>query len=99
MDAVANALSGFRVVLSLVIVGLALVGSSRLAGMALIVAGTTDFFDGYLAKRARKQSADGARLDSSADVLLLVASAAALQILHPTILGDNTVLLAATAAV
>jgi phosphatidylglycerophosphate synthase len=77
-------------------VWLALAGQGRLVGAALILAGLTDFLDGYLARRLGQQSAHGAWLDSLADSLLLVAAAASLEILHPRILRENTLLIAAT---
>ncbi len=94
-----NALSASRLVLSALIVWLALTGSSRLAGVALIAAGVTDFLDGYLARRSGKQSAIGAHLDAVADATLLVSGAAALEILHPEIVRENAALLAAAALV
>jgi phosphatidylglycerophosphate synthase len=88
--------TGIRFLLIPAIVWLGLAGQGRLVGAALILAGLTDFLDGYLARRLGQQSAHGAWLDSLADSLLLVAAAASLEILHPRILRENTLLFAAT---
>jgi phosphatidylglycerophosphate synthase len=89
-------ISGFRLLVVPPVVWLALSGNGRLVGAALILAGLTDFLDGYLARRLDQQSAHGAWLDSLADSLLLIAAAASLEILHPRILRENTGLIAAT---
>jgi len=77
---------------------LALQGQGRLVGFGLIVAGVTDVLDGYLARRLGQVSTRGARLDAVADLMLLVAAAGCLQLLHPEIARDNGALLATTAA-
>ena len=88
--------TGIRFLLIPAIVWLGLAGQGRLVGAALILAGLTDFLDGYLARRLGQQTAHGAWLDSLADSLLLLAAAASLEILHPRILRENTLLIAAT---
>jgi phosphatidylglycerophosphate synthase len=85
-----------RVLLIPVIWVAALLGNGRLVGVGLLVAGATDFFDGYLARRRGQESAAGARLDSLADNLLLISAMAWIEVLHPEILNDNTVLVLAT---
>ena len=77
----------------------ALLGNGRLVGVGLLVAGATDFFDGYLARRLGQESAAGARLDSLADNLLLISATAWIELLHPEILSQNTVLVVATVAI
>lgn len=62
----------------------------------MLASGATDFFDGYLARRLGQESAAGARLDSLADNLLLISAMAWIELLHPEILRDNTVLVVAT---
>src|SRR5258708_9531629 len=74
----------------------ALLGSGRLVGVGLLVAGVTDFFDGYIARRLGQESKIGARLDSLADSLLLISAMAWIELLHPEILSQNTVLVVAT---
>jgi phosphatidylglycerophosphate synthase len=74
----------------------ALLGNGRLAGVGLLVAGATDFFDGYVARRLHQESGTGARLDSLADTLLLISAMAWIELLHPAILRENTALVAAT---
>jgi phosphatidylglycerophosphate synthase len=75
---------------------IALLGNGRLVGVGLLVAGATDFLDGYLARRLGQESAAGARLDSLADNLLLISAMAWIELLNPEILRDNTVLVVAT---
>lgn len=91
-----DCVTGLRLLLVPLVLWLGLVGQGRLVGAALILAGLTDFLDGYLARRLGQQSARGAWLDSLADSLLLVAAAASLEILRPTILRENSLLIAAT---
>lgn len=89
---IADALSGLRLLLVPVIWVVALLGNGGLVGVGLLVAAATDFFDGYLARRLGQESARGARLDSLADNLLLVSAMVWIQLLHPEILRENTVL-------
>ena len=77
----------------------ALLGNGRLVGVGLLVTGATDFLDGYLARRLGQESAAGARLDSLADNLLLVSAMAWIELLHPEILSQNTVLVVVTFAI
>jgi phosphatidylglycerophosphate synthase len=70
----------------------ALFGNGRLVGVGLLVAGATD----YLARRLGQESVAGARLTSLADNLLLISAAAWIELLHPEILSQNTVLVVAT---
>jgi phosphatidylglycerophosphate synthase len=93
---IANALSGMRVLLIPALWVAALLGNGRLVGVGLLVAGATDFFDGYVARRLRQESGTGAQLDSLADTLLLISAMAWIQLLHPAILRENTALVAAT---
>ncbi len=95
---IANLLSGTRLLLIPAIWAAALLGSGRLVGVGLLVAGGTDFFDGYLARRLSQESPAGARLDSLADNLLLISAMAWIELLHPEILSQNTALVAATFA-
>jgi phosphatidylglycerophosphate synthase len=96
---IADVLSGTRLLLIPAIWIAALLGNGRLVGVGLLVAGATDFFDGYLARRLGQESAAGARLDSLADNLLLVSAMAWIELLHPEILSQNTVLVVATFAI
>jgi phosphatidylglycerophosphate synthase len=65
----------------------------------LVAAGVTDFLDGVVARRFGQTSAAGARLDLTADTLLLVSALAWIGLLHPEVLRENTGLIAAAAAV
>ncbi len=95
----ADALSGLRLLLIPVLWGLALTGQGRAVGLGLLIAGASDFLDGYVARRLRVTSATGARLDSLADNLLLVSAVAWIALLAPVIVRDQTGLLAIAAAV
>jgi phosphatidylglycerophosphate synthase len=75
----------------------AVLGNGRVVGLGLLVAGATDFLDGYIARRLKQESARGARLDSLADNILLISAAVWIELLHPEILRDNLGLIAATA--
>ncbi len=93
---VADALSGMRLVLIPIIWLAALLGNGRLVGLGLIVAGATDFLDGYVARRLHQESRRGARLDSLADNLLLISAGLWIELLHPEIVRENAVVVAAT---
>jgi phosphatidylglycerophosphate synthase len=88
-----------RLLLIPVLWGLALTGQGRAVGIGLIVAGASDFLDGYLARRFGLTSPNGARLDSLADNLLLVSALAWIALLRPVILRDQPGLLAITATI
>jgi len=93
---IANALSCIRLLLIPTLSIAALLGNGRLVGIGLLVAGATDALDGFLARRLKQESKAGARLDSLGDNLLLVAVAAWIELLHPEILRENTLLIAVT---
>ena len=93
----ANAVTWGRVALAPAIVGMAALGDGRLAFLGLVLAGVTDVLDGRLARGVSAATRFGARLDSVADFLVLVATAMALELLHSEIVFHNTVLLGATA--
>jgi phosphatidylglycerophosphate synthase len=93
---VADALSGVRLLLIPVIWWVAVLGDGRLVGLGLLLAGASDFLDGYLARGLQQESTRGARLDSLADNLLLISAAIWFEVLHPEILGANAVIVAAT---
>jgi phosphatidylglycerophosphate synthase len=93
---VADALSGVRLLLIPVMWWVALLGNGRLVGLGLLLAGASDFLDGYLARRLKQESTRGARLDSLADNLLLVSAASWIELLHPEILRENAAVVGAT---
>ncbi|TMC69202.1 MAG: CDP-alcohol phosphatidyltransferase family protein [Chloroflexi bacterium] len=63
----ADAVTWLRLLLLPVIWVLAMLGHGRLVGAGLVLAGVTDFLDGYLARRLGQESSAGARLDAIAD--------------------------------
>jgi phosphatidylglycerophosphate synthase len=93
---IADLLSGVRLLLIPILWIAATLGNGRVVGVGLLVAGATDFFDGYLARRFGQESSAGARLDSLADNLLLISAMAWIELLHPEILRENTTLVAVT---
>ena len=95
----ADTVTWSRAALAPAIVGAAVLGQGRLAFLGLLVAGGTDVLDGWLARRAGLRRESGARLDAVADLVVLVAAAISLEVLHPEILSDNIGLLAATAVI
>jgi phosphatidylglycerophosphate synthase len=92
----ADALSGLRLLLVPLLWAAAVLGNGRVVGLGLLVAGATDFLDGYIARRLKQASARGARLDLLADNLLLISAAVSIELLHPEILRDSSTLIAAT---
>jgi phosphatidylglycerophosphate synthase len=96
---IADLLSGMRLLLIPIIWIAAVVGNGRLVGIGLLVAGATDFLDGYLARLLKQESSAGARLDSLADNLLLGSAMAWIELLHPEILRENTALVVVTFAI
>jgi phosphatidylglycerophosphate synthase len=93
---IADLLSGMRLVLIPILWIAAVLGNGRAVGVGLLVAGATDFLDGYLARSLGQESTAGARLDSLADNLLLGSAMAWMELLHPEILRENTALVAVT---
>ena len=93
---IADVLSVIRLLLIPALWVATLLAWGRLVGLGLLVAGATDFFDGYTARRLGQESASGARLDSLADNLLLISAMAWIELLHPEILSENTVLVVIT---
>jgi phosphatidylglycerophosphate synthase len=96
---VADALSGLRLLLIPVIWWVAFVGDGRLVALGLLIAGASDFLDGYIARRLKQESTRGARLDSLADNLLLMSAAIWFELLHPEILRENAVVVTVTAGI
>lgn len=93
---VADAITGVRLLVLPVIWWQALLGHGRLVGLGLIIAGLTDFLDGFVARRLGETSPAGARLDLIADTLLLLSAMAWIGLLHPEIVPNNTSLVAGT---
>ena len=92
-------LSGARILLIPVLTIAALAGNGRLVGFGLLLAGATDFLDGYIARRLGATTPRGARLDALADNLLLASALAWLLWLHPEILTTSWALIAAAGAI
>jgi CDP-diacylglycerol--glycerol-3-phosphate 3-phosphatidyltransferase len=74
--------TGIRVVLSPVVMGLLLGGSYTLATILFLVAASTDWLDGRLARRWGVTTPLGAFLDTTADKLLITTALIALVAVH-----------------
>ena len=67
-------------------------GSSYYVGAGLVVAGITDFLDGWLARQLNQATEVGARLDTWADNLVVLSSVVWIFMLQPEIFLDNAAL-------
>ena len=74
-------------------------GNGRMVGFGLVLAGASDFLDGYIARRLRVATPRGARLDALADNLLLLSALACLLWLHPKIITTSGALIGAACVV
>ena len=90
----ADAITWLRLLMLPAIWWFALASQGRVVGIGLLLAGITDFLDGFVARRFSQPSRAGARLDLIADTLLLLSAAAWLELLHPEIVRDNGELVA-----
>jgi CDP-diacylglycerol--glycerol-3-phosphate 3-phosphatidyltransferase len=72
---VPNAITAVRIFLAAVIVSLLIKGGAATitAGIVLIIAWTTDWLDGFLARRLRQSTSSGALFDVAADMLLVTS--------------------------
>lgn len=61
--------------------------------IAFIILGSTDFFDGLIAKKFNQQTKLGQKLDSIADIFFYLSQAYFLYILYPNYLAPNIMLL------
>ena len=84
-----NLLSGLRLLLVPIMWGLAFMNLSFYVGIGLIVAGVTDFLDGFIARRFTVSTAFGAKLDSLADDLMIVSVIIWVFMLRPEIVTDH----------
>jgi phosphatidylglycerophosphate synthase len=91
---IADAITWLRILLVPVIWVYALLGDGRVVGAGLIAAGVTDFLDGLVARRFGQSSSTGARLDLTADTLLLVSAVFWIGMMHPDVVSENVGLIA-----
>jgi phosphatidylglycerophosphate synthase len=92
---IADAITWLRILLLPIIWVFAMMGNGRVVGAGLIAAGVTDVLDGLVARRFGQVSPAGARLDLTADTLLLLSAVAWIGVLHPEVVGENGALIAA----
>lgn len=89
---VPNLLSGFRLLLAVVLWIPAVLDLPLLVGAGLIMAGLTDVLDGFLARRWGATTEYGSRLDSAADMVLVVCAAFWVILVEPSVFFDNKLL-------
>ena len=92
---IADAITWLRILLLPLIWVFALMGDGRVVGAGLIAAGVTDALDGFVARRFEQVSPAGARLDLTADTLLLLSAVAWIGLLHPEVIRENGAVIAA----
>ncbi|TVP96422.1 MAG: CDP-alcohol phosphatidyltransferase family protein [Acholeplasmatales bacterium] len=90
---VPNVLSLSRLVFLPLLIGLAYQERRTAFLIAFILIGSTDFFDGLIARRFNQVSDIGKQLDSFADIFFYVSVAWFIHRLHPEMLQPLTVLL------
>jgi CDP-diacylglycerol--glycerol-3-phosphate 3-phosphatidyltransferase len=84
-----NALSAARIAAAPVLVGLALAGEEDAYTWLLLPALATDIADGLIARLLHLQTELGARLDSTADLLVTVATLTGAWVFHPELFRDH----------
>lgn len=89
---VPNLLSGFRLLLAVVLWIPAMLDLPLVVGAGLIMAGLTDVLDGFLARRWGAATEYGSRLDSAADMVLVVCAAFWVILVEPSVFFDNKLL-------
>jgi phosphatidylglycerophosphate synthase len=80
-----NILSGFRIAIMPALLMAAVVGSRTWFVVLLAVSLTTDWLDGFLARRLNAGSDLGRKLDSAADYVTLITGSAGIALLWPEI--------------
>ncbi len=91
-SSVPNLLSGFRLLLAVVLWIPAMLDLPLWVGIGLVAAGLTDMLDGFLARRWRAATEYGSRLDSAADMVLVVCAAFWVILVEPSVFFDNKLL-------
>jgi cardiolipin synthase (CMP-forming) len=88
-----NMLSASRIVLLPILFILLYFGHNQLFLVAYILIGSTDFFDGIVARKLNQVSHFGKELDSLADLFFYISSAYFLNFLYPEVIAANSVYL------
>lgn len=89
IDRIPNAISLTRLASAPVLIGLAANGARSAFIGLLLAAGASDVLDGWLARRFGWQSELGSRLDSVADIALVLAAIFGIRAFHPEVLIEN----------
>ena len=87
-----NTLSFIRLLLVPVLWVLAFMDMPRYVGIGLLLAGLSDALDGFIARRWGMVSAYGSRLDSIADVSVIISAVFCVVLLMPGIIFDHKLL-------
>jgi cardiolipin synthase len=87
-----NTVSIFRLLLVPVLWVMAFMDMPRYVGVGLLLAGLSDALDGFIARRWGMVSAYGSRLDSIADVSVIVSAVFWVALLMPGIILDHKLL-------
>lgn len=84
-----NAITVYRLLAAPVLVFIIIMGNVDLFKWLLAVSFFTDLIDGYLARKYKVMSVLGAKLDSIADDLTIVAAVIAVIVMKPEFIYDN----------
>lgn len=90
---VPNALSISRIVLLPILIFLVMIGENMLFLMAYILLGSTDLFDGIVARGFNMKSEIGKTLDSIADLVFYLGSLFFIYVMFPQVVNGNAVFL------
>lgn len=93
LKTVPNLLSALRLLLVAVLWGPALINLPVYVGIGLLIAGMTDVLDGFIARRRGSMTEYGSKLDSVADMSVLISVIFWIILLRPEIFLDHRVLL------
>jgi len=90
-----NTLTWMRLAFVPVLWVLAFLGHGRAVAIGLVIAASTDFLDGWIARRTGTVTEFGSALDARADHLLMLSTGAFVVILRPEFIREQFVPLAA----
>lgn len=91
LKTIPNGLSALRLVLIPILWAPAFMKLPFYVGAGLIIAGLTDFLDGFIARKSGRVTEFGAKLDSFADNLLIISAVFWTLMLRPEIFANHPV--------
>lgn len=89
---IVNGITVYRLVAAPVLIVLVLTGQTAIFKWLLLVSFSTDFIDGYLARKFKVTSILGTKLDSIGDDLTIVAAIVGLVVLKPGFIKEQMVI-------